>query len=98
MNKGFKMGMRVGAVEKLDKYTVYIYGYGRYMGEDVPPREVSVFLHDNEIRVAKIMLDNGNVVWGCQCWWGAESMIKRTVGKRRVIVVNNNVKQVTMES
>lgn len=24
----------------------------------------------------KIKLDNGSIVWGCQCWWGPEEEIK----------------------
>lgn len=24
----------------------------------------------------RITLDNGEVIWGCQCWWGDEARIK----------------------
>ncbi len=24
----------------------------------------------------KILLDSGDVVWGCECWWGPEAEVK----------------------
>ena len=31
----------------------------------------------------KIRLDNGTVVWGCECWWGdAETFVKRGAAKK----------------
>lgn len=27
----------------------------------------------------KIRLDNGSVVWGCECWWGSEGKTKKAV-------------------
>jgi len=34
-----------------------------------------------------IRLDNGNVVWGFQCWWGDEEKIAGWVGDRELVVV-----------
>lgn len=35
----------------------------------------------------RITLDDGRVVWGCQCWWGAESKVKDMIGDRKVVNV-----------
>jgi hypothetical protein len=43
---------------------------------------------DRMARNPRIKLDSGDVVWGCQCWWGPEEEIKRTIGDREVVVVS----------
>ena len=49
--------MRVIAIRNSDEENVYIYGYGEYVGEESCPK---LFNCKNP----KIVLDNGNVVWG----------------------------------
>ena len=41
----------------------------------------------------RITLDSGAVVWGCQCWWGSEALVKKRLedGRRVVVVDANNV-------
>ena len=36
----------------------------------------------------RITLDDGRVVWGQECWWGAEDAVKARIGDRRVVKVN----------
>jgi len=36
--------------------------------------------------VPKITLDNGEVVWGPECWWGAEDKIKAMIGDREIVM------------
>lgn len=87
-----KLGDRVGAIRNADDTTVYLYGYGTYKGEEIPPKgTVGAFgidLGELGIENPKILLDNGNIVWGCQCWWGAEEKVKQTIGNREVKYVN----------
>lgn len=33
----------------------------------------------------RITLDDGRVVWGAQCWWGAEETVRARIGDRTVI-------------
>lgn len=80
-----KMGMRVGAVLSADENIVKFLGYGTYAGEEIPP---DGFLHDIGVSNPKIILDNGDVVWGHQCWWGDEEKVKRVIGEREVVVVS----------
>lgn len=88
---GYKVGDRVGAISHADKETVYLFGYGTYEGNHVPPQGVQ-FLgvdlaslgHTNP----KITLDSGKVVWGCECWWGPEARVKAEIGGRKVVMVD----------
>lgn len=78
-----EIGDRVGAIQKADKETVYLYGYGKYAGREVPPEEVGL-----PVPNPKIELDNGGVVFGCECWWGPEKKIKNAIGGRSVVLVD----------
>ena len=82
-----KIGDRVGAIKSADKEVVRFYGYGTYTGGEVPPKEVDEFLSELELENPKIELDNGNIVWGCQCWWGSEEKVKQMIGNRAVEIV-----------
>jgi len=88
-NKMVKKGDRVGAVQKTDGDTIYMFGYGIYRGEEIPP---SGFCHDIGIKNPKILLDDGNIIWGQECWWGAEEEIKNQEAsfKNTVIVEGGN--------
>jgi hypothetical protein len=44
----------------------------------MPPRPVN----------PKILLDNGEVVWGYESWWGPEEEITRLIGNRHVVMVD----------
>lgn len=35
----------------------------------------------------KLALDNGDVVWGMECWWGPESDYERARGDRKEVAV-----------
>lgn len=70
------VGARVGAIREADAEVVVLFGYGVYDGDHLHP--------EYGFPNPKITLDNGNVVWGCECWWGAEDLIKQKIGERRV--------------
>ncbi len=72
---------RVIAIRNADKNDVNIYGYGEMVGEEPCP-----YLFD--IPNPKIVLDSGEVVWGCECWWGnAEKFEKEQLCGRRIVFV-----------
>jgi len=79
MFNNFNIGDKVGAIQSADKETVRFYGYGTYKGEQDHP--------EYGFPNPKIELDNGKVVWGCECWWASENKVKEMIGDRKVVVV-----------
>ena len=81
-----EIGDRVGAIQKADDTTVHFYGYGTYKGKTVPPENVGGFNFDHYPNPT-IELDNGQKVYGCECWWGPEEKVKSMIGDRELIMV-----------
>lgn len=79
------IGARVGAVQKADETTVYFFGFGIYQGTTVPPENVGGF--NLGLPNPTIKLDNGENVYGCECWWGPEDKVKEMIGNRELIMV-----------
>jgi hypothetical protein len=80
------IGDRVGAISHSKDATLYMFGYGTYAGREVPPADVHFMglavNHENP----KILLDNGKVVWGCECWWGGEDRVKAAEAKAATVI------------
>lgn len=66
------VGMRVGAILSSTAHAVNFLGYGVYDGDLACPL-LGGFPNP------RITLDNGEVVWGCQCWWGDEARIRKQI-------------------
>lgn len=65
-------GVRVVAIRDGVGTTINIFGFGTYVGDEVPPPGTPGPFGDHSklgINNPKIELDTGGVVWGCQCWW-----------------------------
>lgn len=45
---------------------------------------------DFEFLNPQILLDDGRVVWGAQCWWADEEKIKKVIGGRPIVLVNSD--------
>ena len=69
-----------------DKIVAFL-GCGVYEGDFVPTEAVG-YLADkarlHEKRNPRIRLDNGKVVYGCECWWGYEERIKKFKEKNKL--------------
>ena len=63
------VGERVGVILGADDKVVRIFGYGVYDG-DLPGGPLG------RIPNPRITLDSGEIVWGCEVWWGPEQKIK----------------------
>lgn len=76
MSNGRDVGTRVGAILSDGDGTqiIQFLGFGTYDGDFVPPKEVGGF--NLGIPNPRLTLDNGSVVWGCECWWGSETTIQ----------------------
>ena len=73
-----KIGERVGAISHGDAETIYLFGYGVYEGDFVPPERFG-------IPNPRIRLDNGKTVYGFQCWWGSEERIREICAGKKII-------------
>jgi len=75
-----QVGCRVGAILSADDTEVRLLGFGVYEGEKPCPDL-------DGLQNPCIKLDNGTIVWGYECWWGDEGMMKRWIGQRKVTQV-----------
>jgi hypothetical protein len=78
------VGDRVFAIRNSTETEVFIYGFGVYNGNQKLPKEVGPEGMPNP----QILLDNGGVVWGIQCWWGAEAAFEPRYGKHTKVEVS----------
>jgi hypothetical protein len=68
------VGERVGAIAGATEKRVDSFGHGTFQGVEVPPQDLR-YQNSTIGEIApgqanpKIELDNGDVVWGCECWW-----------------------------
>jgi hypothetical protein len=79
-------GDRVGAIlgSDLETKTLEFLGYGVYDGYlpiSQSKREVGGLgsLMEPEHENPHITLDNGEEVWGCECWWGPEEVVREQI-------------------
>jgi hypothetical protein len=67
---------------------------------EIEARQAATLARPMEERVAealdrmgrnpKIVLDDGRVVWGCQCWWCREDEFEQLRGGRRIVPASVN--------
>lgn len=78
------VGERIGAVMSVSDGTAKFLGYGVYKGNEIPPDNIGGFNLGNP--VPKLELDNGKVVYGCECWWGKEERIKEALANCKDVI------------
>jgi hypothetical protein len=87
-----QVGMRVGAVMSADAEKVHLFGYGVFNGDKEFDPELSVRVFGTVPPAGfvnpEILLDSGEKVYGCECWWGPEADIKASIGRREVVIVS----------
>ena len=69
------------ALRNVTRTDVFSFGEGTYLGDEVPPEDspegsTREMLRSLGMANPKIQLDNGKVVWGCECWWGEAAETK----------------------
>jgi hypothetical protein len=85
------IGDRIGAILSSDPKTVKLIGFGVYAGREVPSGDavgIGSALHEMGIYNPKLVMDDGQIVWGCECWWGTESEVKSRIEGLEIIHVN----------
>lgn len=65
---------------------IYSLGEGVYVGDEAPPEDVIGINYGHPI--SKIVLDSGEVVYGCECWWGPKDVMEKSINGRKVINVS----------
>lgn len=82
-----EIGERVGAILKADKEQVWFLGFGVYEGWKLPPPELGVTFmgFPAEHESPQIRLDSGDLVFGCECWWGGEAAVGKQLDGKTVI-------------
>lgn len=69
-------------VGKRDDGTLGVFGPGVYRGDEVPPADTPGWPGDigrAGIANPAILLDTGEVVYGCECWWGPEDATLKSI-------------------
>ncbi len=81
-----KAGIRVGAILGSKDKVVELLGFGIYEGDFDPELDTTKavgFMAEMRkglgLSNPRIRLDSGQVVWGCECWWGPESKIQHEI-------------------
>lgn len=77
-----KIGERAGAILSAKNNVVEFLGYGVYVGDEIPTEACSDIADDLialKLTNPKIQLDNGEIVYGCECWWGPEDDLKEKI-------------------
>ena len=80
-----RVGDRIGALLGAMGSQVRVFGFGVYAGEEVPTRAVGTLaevLRSTKFPNPKLVLDSGQVVYGCECWWGPQDIVKARIAER----------------
>lgn len=86
-----EIGTRIGAILSGGSKTVQLIGFGVYAGDEVPPADtggMGSMLHEAGITNPKLVMDDGQIAWGCECWWGPEDQIRKKIQGLEIIPVN----------
>lgn len=90
-----KIGDRVGAFASITPDGVaHFFGYGTYQGDEIPSPDVvfagmkmSEILEEiPDFKNPQILLDNGDIVWGCECWWEPEEKTKQRLNACKEVI------------
>jgi len=83
------IGSRIGVFSHADeeKKILYFLGFGIYECDEVPPSDEKMeeqnFLYraciESNVKNPKLQLDNGKVIFGCECWWCPEEKAKKII-------------------
>jgi hypothetical protein len=87
------IGQRVGAIESNTDTEVNFFGYGIRIEDEIPSENSGGFgpmLHELGRTNPTILLDSGEKVYGCECWWGSEALIKQMVKGKKINLVKRD--------
>lgn len=67
-----EIGARVMAILSAKDGVVRVLGEGEYLGNQIPDEKATglAVLREAGVKNPAIKLDNGQTVYGAECWWG----------------------------
>lgn len=78
------VGARVGAILGAENNVIRLIGFGVRL-EDAVPETAAGFMARlmcaSEVKNPQLMMDDGTIVWGCECWWGDEALMKEKMAQ-----------------
>lgn len=79
-----QIGDRVGVLFGADTETMELgfIGFGTYAGDEIPDEEargMAAFCRMNGRTNPKILLEDGSIVWGGECWWGTAEEVQSVI-------------------
>jgi len=80
-----EIGSRIGAIRDEADRVVSFFGYGIFTGRTIPPKNVGGF--NLGVPNPTLLLDSGIIVYGCECWWGDEDAIKKSLKGKVINIV-----------
>jgi hypothetical protein len=90
-------GDRVGALLKTEPGRAWLLGFGVYDGDfpvaETAAGELAEVARGEGWDNPRITLDDGRVVWGCECWWAPEAEIRAELAGCEVIAADIDVER-----
>ena len=84
------IGDRVGAILSADSENVNLFGYGIRLEDEIPVGAggMGSMLAGAGMKNPTILLDSGEKVFGCECWWASEEEVKSMIADRTVTIIS----------
>lgn len=81
-------GARVFATRNMKGKTIFLFGRGTYDGYKEIEQDDVFFMGLNMKgrENPRITLDNGEIVWGCESWWGPEDTLDTLIERGAEVV------------
>jgi len=79
MTTTMQVNERIGAILSTGENVVTFLGYGVYVGDSIPDDAVggmAEMARELGTKNPRLEMDDGSVVYGCECWWGPEEEMK----------------------
>ena len=83
-------GTRIGAFYALGRTRAILFGYGAYEGDFAPPEDILGTMGPVGrlgVMVPRLKLDDGTILWGCECWWATEEEVRSLMAGVRLSIV-----------
>lgn len=84
-----QVGERAGAILSGGEETINLIGYGVRVEDEIPVGAggLGPILVDMGRANPTILLDSGEKVYGCECWWGSEDQVKKMCEGHKIVQV-----------